>query len=113
MDSEKRKTVHLAAVFANNFTNYLYQVSDEILQKEYLPFELLKPLIRETAMKVQYYPPHSVQTGPAIRKDKEILSEHLERLGKDTRYGKLYSFLTQCILDSCANNCKSSDHAEL
>lgn len=111
MDSEKRKTVHLAAVFANNFTNYLYQVSEEILQKEKLPFELLKPLIRETAMKVQHYPPRSVQTGPAIREDNAVLSEHIERLGKDTNYGRLYSFLTQCILDTYANNSKPPDHA--
>lgn len=113
MDSEKRKTAHLAAVFANNFTNYLYQVSEEILQKENLPFELLKPLIRETAMKVQHYPPRSVQTGPAIRQDNAVLAEHLERLGRDTRNGRLYSFLSQCILETYARNSKPHDHAEL
>ena len=113
MDSEKRKTVHLAAVFANNFTNYLYQVSEDILLKENLPFKLLQPLIRETAMKVQHYPPRSVQTGPAIRHDNAVLSEHLEHLGKDTKYGRLYSFLTQCILETYDNNSKPHDHGEL
>ncbi|MDD5508622.1 MAG: DUF2520 domain-containing protein [Bacteroidales bacterium] len=113
MDTEKRMTAHLAAVFVNNFTNYLYQVSEEILQKENLPFDLLKPLIRETAMKVQHVPPRLAQTGPAIRKDYAVLTEHLERLGQETTYGKLYSFLTQCILETYTNNSLQHDHAEL
>ena len=111
MDTEKRKTVHLAAVFANNFPNYLYQVSEDILHGEKLPFDLVKPLIRETAMKVQRQSPRQVQTGPASREDHAIISEHIERLGRDTAYARLYSFLTQCILDSLANKNKPHDHA--
>lgn len=113
MDSEKRKSVHLAAVFANNFTNYLYQVSADLLQRENLPFDLMKPLIRETAMKVQHCAPHLAQTGPAVRNDRTVIEEQLKRLGKDPEYVQLYSLLTQYILDSFVKNSKPTDHAQL
>ncbi len=107
LDSEKRKKVHLAAVFANNFTNYLYQVSEDILRQENLPFDLLRPLIRETAMKIQHSEPSSVQTGPAVRNDRDVISGDLELLKPLERYGELYAFLTQRILEMYGNQpCK-------
>src|SRR5690606_10316853 len=67
MDSRKRKKLQLAAVIVNNFTNYLYGVGHEICVSQGLSFDLLKPLILETALKVQDIPPEQAQTGPARR----------------------------------------------
>ncbi|HNS18459.1 MAG TPA: DUF2520 domain-containing protein [Bacteroidales bacterium] len=103
LDSEKRKSVHLAAVFANNFTNYLYQVSYDLLQRENLPFDLLRPLIRETAMKIQQCEPQAAQTGPAVRNDRTVIAEHLELLKRDKQYDELYAFLTERILEMQGN----------
>ncbi|MBP6978248.1 MAG: DUF2520 domain-containing protein [Bacteroidales bacterium] len=103
MDSEKRKMVHLAAVFANNFTNYLYQVSADILQKENLSFDLMKPLILETAAKIQNCQPHQVQTGPAVRNDRDVIAGHRELLKQEKQYEELYTFLTEGILKMYGN----------
>lgn len=65
ISSEKRKKLHLAGVIANNFTNHLYMMAGKILEEEGLDFNLLKPLIFETAHKVMLLPPYEAQTGPA------------------------------------------------
>lgn len=93
ISSEKRAKIHLAAVFVNNFTNHLYQIGSEILKKEDLPFELLKPLISETASKIESLSPEKAQTGPAKRNDVKTIEKHLHLLG-ESPYSELYKLFT-------------------
>jgi len=98
INSEQRKQCHLAAVFANNFVNHMYALANQILQDKNLPFELLKPLITETASKVQQLSPTESQTGPAIRNDLLVMEAHLQQLKSD-KLEKLYSFVSSSIQD--------------
>ncbi len=82
INGEEREVLHVAAVFANNFTNHLYAISQEILDQHQLPFDLLRPLIRETASKVQEQSPRDAQTGPSRRGDQATLDRHLAFLRK-------------------------------
>lgn len=97
IDDEQRAILHVAAVFVNNFTNYLFQIGYDILEKENLPFDLLRPLIRETAAKVQVHPPAEMQTGPAIRGDQATIGKHLQYLEKFPEYKSLYKLLTTSL----------------
>jgi predicted short-subunit dehydrogenase-like oxidoreductase (DUF2520 family) len=97
VNSDDRKTVHLAAVFANNFSNYLYTVAEQILSIKGIPFDMLKPLIIETARKVQHHKPSEVQTGPAKRKDVSTMELHLQLLEKTPQYKKIYELLSKGI----------------
>jgi len=94
--SGQRKILHLAAVFVNNFTNALYGVGQEICRQEGLSFDLLKPLILETAQKVQAILPGEAQTGPARRGDLRTQGEHLELL-RDQDHKALYALLSETI----------------
>lgn len=96
IDSEQRKKLHLAAVFVNNFTNYLYSIGEEICLDEGLSFDLLKPLISETADKIQNMSPKEAQTGPARRNDIKSMESHLELLNKKEHI-TLYKLLSQAI----------------
>lgn len=100
IDDEQRSILHVAAVFVNNFTNYLFQIGYDILEKENLPFDLLRPLIRETAEKVQEHSPSEMQTGPAIRKDEATIERHLQYLERFPAYQELYQILTDRIKSS-------------
>jgi predicted short-subunit dehydrogenase-like oxidoreductase (DUF2520 family) len=95
--SEQKKMVHLAAVFANNFTNHLYGVAYQLLQSQGISFDLLLPLIAETARKVQTEIPQTVQTGPAMRNDIETIQAHLELLQRYPQYRQLYDLFSQSI----------------
>ncbi|MGE5394718.1 MAG: Rossmann-like and DUF2520 domain-containing protein [Candidatus Saccharibacteria bacterium] len=97
ISSQERKTLHLAAVFANNFVNHLYWAAGEILQQSGLDFDLLKPLIRETAEKVQTMTPLEAQTGPARRNDRQVISNHLIMLESQPELQKIYSFVSESI----------------
>ncbi|SNY99726.1 Rossmann-like and DUF2520 domain-containing protein [Flagellimonas pacifica] len=94
--SEQRKKLHLAAVFSNNFTNHLYQISKDLCKDSGLSFSLLKPLIKETADKVQYIPPKDAQTGPARRGDKKSIESHLNLL-KNKKQTELYILFSEAI----------------
>ncbi len=94
--SEQRKKLHLAAVFVNNFTNYLYAVGEEICIKEGLPFDLLKPLILETAEKIQSMSPKEAQTGPARRNDQKSMQDHLKLLDNE-KHIALYKLMSEAI----------------
>jgi predicted short-subunit dehydrogenase-like oxidoreductase (DUF2520 family) len=96
INSEERRQLHVAAVFANNFTNHLYHVSEEMLAENALDFNLLKPLILETARKIETLSPSEAQTGPAIRNDHKTMENQLELLSKE-RYRELYKTLTKSI----------------
>ncbi len=97
VDSAKRKHLHLAAVFACNFTNHLLGISRELLQQADLPSTLLQPLIQETVAKAMLQHPFQVQTGPAVRHDQNVIEEHLELLRQHPSYQQLYQLLTQSI----------------
>ena len=97
--SEERKALHVAAVFASNFTNYMLTLSKEVLQKNSLKFDLLKPLILETINKSLSLGPEEAQTGPARLGDLEILDEHVSFLQNEERVAQLYQLISQHILD--------------
>ncbi len=97
VDSEKRKILHLAAVFACNFTNHLYALSSDLLADYELDFDMIRPLILETAEKVQHALPNEVQTGPAIRNDEQTLKKHKELLLKQPQLLTIYETLSESI----------------
>lgn len=103
LNSEQRKQCHLAAVFACNFTNYMYQVAHEMLAEKQIPFALMQPLIQETAKKVMKISPQQAQTGPAFRNDQKVIQQHLDALNNE-HYKKLYSFVSDSIIDSNNSN---------
>lgn len=98
INSSQRKTLHLAAVFACNFPNYLYDVARSLLQKNNMEFDLLRPLILETALKVQDSLPADVQTGPAVREDELTMANHLDMLKDEPGLKTIYELLSQGII---------------
>ncbi len=94
--SEQRKHLHLAAVFACNFTNHMYAIAQELLKAQGLPFDAIAPLIEETAQKVQAIPALQAQTGPAIRYDENVMNGQLEMLD-DERLKQIYQTISQNI----------------
>jgi predicted short-subunit dehydrogenase-like oxidoreductase (DUF2520 family) len=98
VNSAKRKILHLAAVFACNFPNYLYAVAQQLLAQQNMEFDMLKPLILETAQKVQTSLLMQVQTGPAIRKDENTMNFHLQLLKDEPQLQQLYTLLSQGII---------------
>lgn len=99
IDSQQRKALHVAAVFVNNFVNHLYQIGNEICTENNIPFEILKPLILETAQKIMTLSPKEAQTGPGKRLDLMTLSSHLDFL-EDKNRNKIYDILTNSIIEN-------------
>ena len=98
INSEQRKKIHVAAVFACNFSNYLYSISEDILNENNMDFNILKPLILETAKKIQSNSPKNVQTGPAKRNDHEVIKNHINLLANAKDYQDIYSLITNNII---------------
>ena len=103
VSSEKREKIHLSAVIVNNFVNYLYQVANDLMQEQSLSFDLLKPLIMETANKINHLSPAEAQTGPAKRNDKKTIEKQLNLL-KESPYKDIYQDLTNSILKKYNNH---------
>ncbi|MDX9704485.1 MAG: DUF2520 domain-containing protein [Weeksellaceae bacterium] len=101
-NSETRLRAHLAGVWVSNFSNHLYYIGESICKEVGLPFDVLRPLIRETAQKVAEMSPFDAQTGPARRNDQIILDKHLEILD-DSRLQQLYQLLSNSILRTYQN----------
>ena len=99
-DSEQRAMIHLAAVFACNFTNSMLAISETICRQNKLPFQVLFPLIRETISKALLpgTQPHQVQTGPAIREDQDAMKHHLELLQKNSSWQEIYKLISAEII---------------
>lgn len=93
--SEQRKALHVAAVFVNNFTNYMYKIGNDICKEHQVPFDILLPLIKETASKIETLLPEKAQTGPAIRNDKKTIKNHLDLLNIEQQ--KIYKMITKSI----------------
>ena len=97
INSEQRINIHIAAVFACNFTNHFYSIADDILKSNKLSLDIIKPLIAETAEKIKINHPSKMQTGPAIRGDKKTMDKHLKMLAnKDHK--KLYQLISKSII---------------
>ena len=102
INSEARAKLHLAAVFVNNFVNHLYAIGEEITAQNNLSFELLLPLITETARKIETMSAAEAQTGPAIRRDKKTIEKHLHLL-IDSPHEEIYKRLTTAIQKKSGN----------
>ena len=96
LDSEKRKRLHLAAVFASNLTNHCYRLAERILADNDLDFSLLLPLIQETADKVSEMSPHDAQTGPMVRYDTKVMDMQLSLIS-DERTRQIYRLMAESI----------------
>lgn len=99
LSSKQRKVIHLAAVFACNFTNHLFSISKGILESNDMDFDLLKPLIVETLNKSFDIGPENAQTGPAKRGDIETLDNQFEALSNDPEVAEIYKMISQNIID--------------
>jgi predicted short-subunit dehydrogenase-like oxidoreductase (DUF2520 family) len=97
MDSDQRKVLHLAAVFANNFSNHMLFWAKTLLDAEGLDFGLLKPLARETVEKAFYLMPELAQTGPARRGDHKTMKAHLEQIKANPELTELYQLISKSI----------------
>ena len=95
INSTQRQRLHVAAVFVNNFVNHLYKIGNDICEGYDVPFDILKPLIMETASKINYLSPELAQTGPAKRHDESTIKAHLELL--NTHQKGIYELLTKSI----------------
>lgn len=96
INSEQRRQLHLAAVFANNFTNHCYTIAQEICDEYEIPFEALHPLILKTAEKALHNGPRQSQTGPAMRSDKKVIEKHMKLLHSPT-HSNIYKDFTTAI----------------
>lgn len=97
LSSDQRKSLHLAAVFANNFANLMFEFSEELLSAAEIDRSILHPLILETANKVLMQTAAKSQTGPATRGDLKTIDAHRELLGEDNVYRRVYDLLTKEI----------------
>lgn len=100
INSEERKALHVAAVFASNFSNHMLTIAKEIARQNDLDFDVLKPLIAETLNKSLEIGPEKSQTGPAARGDFEILERHMEFLAENPEMAEIYKVISQHIIDS-------------
>lgn len=94
-NSTDRKNLHLAGVMVNNFVNHLDFLAERFLKNNSMEFTYLKPLILETAMKLQTVSPMEAQTGPALRGDQNTIERHLSMLDTETKV--IYQMLTDSI----------------
>ena len=99
-DSGQRQQIHLAAVFVCNFVNHFYTIGEKLLGEKGIDFEILKPLILETASKVTSQSPESSQTGPASRNDKIVMEKHLAMLSQHPDLQNLYSLISERIIQT-------------
>jgi len=97
--STDRKALHVAAVFASNFTNHMLYIAQQVMKENKLNYDWLKPLVAETITKSLAIGPDKAQTGPARRGDLEILDRHLEFLQKDEAIAEIYKVISQHIVD--------------
>jgi hypothetical protein len=96
-DDEKRKILHLSAVMCNNFSNYLFSITEEFCEKEGVDFRMIVPLLEETAKRVAFASPREMQTGPAIRSDESTMNKHRSMLKGHPAILEVYNWFTAKI----------------
>ncbi|WP_341903578.1 Rossmann-like and DUF2520 domain-containing protein [Fluviicola taffensis] len=96
LSDDKRQYLHVAAVFANNFTNHIIDLAAHYCDEHQIEFDWLKPLINQTMEKIQTNNPHDIMTGPAVRNDQSTIKKHLELLEPDQK--NIYQTLTKSII---------------
>ena len=96
-DSEMRRKLHLASVFACNFTNALARISQSLIEKSGIDFSVLRPLMKQTIKKLDVISPEEAQTGPAVRGDSIVIDKHLEMLSDHPDLKMLYQQMTKII----------------
>lgn len=101
--SDERKKMHLAAVFINNFTNHLALISKQYLDSENLNFDHLKPLLKETARKLETQDPLLIQTGPARRNDQDIIQQQIDSL-ENPIHKEIYRLISKSIHQTYFND---------
>ena len=106
IDSEERMKLHLGAIFASNFSNFLYILSKDFLRKNGLPDHILDPLILETAQRIENKDPAQMQTGPARRGDFVVLNKHLSMLENNPLMKDVYGLMSQKIVEHYGHNSK-------
>ena len=99
VNSEQRQIVHVAAVFACNFSNHMYTIADNLLKNNGMNLDLLRPLIKVSSANLDNADPADLQTGPAARGDSEIMDKHLEMLEKNKSYRKVYEDISNSIIN--------------
>jgi predicted short-subunit dehydrogenase-like oxidoreductase (DUF2520 family) len=100
VSQEQRNKLHLTAVMVNNFSNHLFHLANDFLEKNKLPFSVLFPLIEETFEKVKYLHPKEAQTGPAARKDHNTIEKQMALLADDPKLQLIYKVFTDSILQN-------------
>jgi predicted short-subunit dehydrogenase-like oxidoreductase (DUF2520 family) len=103
LSSEERRYLHLAAVFACNFSNHCYSLAADILERRGVPFDVLLPLIDETTQKVHTLHPREAQTGPAVRYDENVINAQLQLLADDPLMQQVYDLMSHSIHDSSSH----------
>ena len=104
LSSEDRKYLHLSAVFACNFANHCYAISQELLEEHGIPFDVMLPLINETAAKVHEMMPKDAQTGPAVRYDENVIGKQSKLLENHPHFKKVYDSMSKSIHGLNAEN---------
>ncbi len=99
-DSGKRKVLHVASVFACNFTNHLWNISDRLLTENGMCFDMIRPLLKETLKKTERLSPFESQTGPAVRQDSKTIDSHLSFLNSDKELANIYKTLSSSIIST-------------
>ena len=100
LDDADRLTLHISAVFVNNFVNHLFGIAQELLSGTQIPFEVLIPLINETVRKIELHSADKIQTGPAVRGDVQTIEKHTAFLSeKNILYKAVYDAITKSILE--------------
>lgn len=99
-NSQQRCMIHLAAVFACNFTNHMCAISEKLMKEQNMKFDIFKPLIRETFDKIIRYSPSVSQTGPAIRNDVHIIKKHMDVLAGNPELQNIYKIVSQSIINT-------------
>lgn len=99
ISSERRRYLHVAAVFACNFTNHMLALAEDLCEQYELDFEMLHPLVGETIEKALRIGARQAQTGPAARGDVEVIEQHLQLLSQDPDKQRIYRLLSESILN--------------
>ncbi|MEZ5047932.1 MAG: DUF2520 domain-containing protein [Chitinophagaceae bacterium] len=97
MDEDKKAIVHLGAVFSNNFVNHLYHISENLLTENDISFDILKPIIQNTAEKIMLHASKELQTGPAIRNDQSTMQKHVALLNPTPQTQHIYEVISKSI----------------